>query len=99
MRRNSTPEVRMKKPKRVSILIAVPDSLSRAIVRAARREQVGLNDLLVGTLARYFRVKFEPTGRIAKLPAPGRPAVLLRVSPELHRELKRASVANRTNTT
>jgi predicted HicB family RNase H-like nuclease len=84
---------------RISILIALPEELSCTVVRAAEQEQIGLNDLLHGVLARQFGVDFHPTGRRAKRPTAGKPAVLLRISPHLHRTLKSAAVAAHTNTT
>src|ERR687898_622505 len=66
----------------------MPGSLKRALVREVARRQSNLNDVAVALLAERFGVAFCPSGRRRKAIPGAAGAVVLRMPPELRRELK-----------
>ena len=66
----------------------MPGSLKRALVREVARRGSNLNDVAVSLLAERFGVSFSPSGRRRKAIAGAAGAVVLRMPPELRRELK-----------
>jgi myo-inositol-1-phosphate synthase len=66
----------------------MPGSLKRALVREVARRGSNLNDVAVALLAERFGVRFSPSGRRRKAIPGAAGAVVLRVPPELRRELK-----------
>ena len=80
-----------------SILVRMPTTLKRRLAREVARRESTLNDVAVEILAAEFGVEFMPSGRRA--PAPGETGVvLLRVPPELKRQLDAAARERRTST-
>jgi myo-inositol-1-phosphate synthase len=69
----------------------MPGSLKRALVREVARRGSNLNDVAVALLAERFGVSFAPSGRRRKAIAGAAGTVLLRLPPELRRELKLAA--------
>ncbi len=69
----------------------MPGSLKRALVREVSRRDSTLNDVAVALLAERFGIPFSPSGRRRKATAGAAGAVLLRMPPELRRELKDAA--------
>ena len=65
----------------------MPASLKGALVREVARRGGNLNDVATGILAERFAVPYAPSGRRSPLPGASG-AVLLRVPPELKRELE-----------
>jgi myo-inositol-1-phosphate synthase len=69
----------------------MPGSLKRALVREVARRGSNLNDVAVALLAERFGVSFAPSGRRRKAIPGAAGTVLLRLPPELRRELKLAA--------
>jgi myo-inositol-1-phosphate synthase len=69
----------------------MPGSLKRALVREVARRESNLNDVAVALLAERFGVAFTPSGRRRKVIPGAAGTVLLRLPPELRRELKLAA--------
>jgi myo-inositol-1-phosphate synthase len=69
----------------------MPGSLKRALVREVARRASNLNDVAVALLAERFGVAFTPSGRRRKVIPGAAGTVLLRLPPELRRELKLAA--------
>src|SRR5437867_3662822 len=79
-----------------SILVRMPTTLKRSLAREVARRDSTVNDVAVEILAAEFGVEFTPSGRRA--PAPGETGVvLLRVPPELKRQLASAARERRTS--
>src|SRR6188508_390463 len=80
-----------------SILVRMPTTLKRSLGREVARRDSTLNDVAVEILAAEFGVEFTPSGR--RGPAPGETGVvLLRVPPELKRQLAEEARRRRTST-
>ncbi len=75
----------------------MPGSLKRALVREVARRDSNLNDVAVALLAERFGISFTPSGRRRKAIPGAAGAVLLRMPPELRRELKEAAARRRLN--
>ena len=73
------------------MLVRMPGSLKRALVREVARRESNLNDVAVALLAERFGVAFTPSGRRRKVIPGAAGTVLLRLPPELRRELKLAA--------
>jgi myo-inositol-1-phosphate synthase len=85
-----------KRPKK-SILVRMPKTLKRRLAREVARRESTLNDVAVELLATDFGVDFTPSGR--RGPVPGDTgAVLLRVPPELKRQLDAAARERHSST-
>jgi len=69
----------------------MPPALKRAVVREVARRESNLNDVVVALLAERFGVSFTPSGRRRKVIPSAAGTVLLRMPPELRRELKSAA--------
>jgi myo-inositol-1-phosphate synthase len=69
----------------------MPGSLKRALVREVARRESNLNDVAVALLSDRFGVPFSPSGRRRKAIPGAAGAVVLRMPPELRRELKAAA--------
>ena len=69
----------------------MPGSVKRALVREVARRESNLNDVAVALLAERFGVPFTPSGRRRKAIPGAAGAVVLRMPPELRRELKDAA--------
>ena len=66
----------------------MPPAVKRAVVREVARRESNLNDVAVALLAERFGVPFTPSGRRRKaIPGAAR-AVVLRMPPELRKELR-----------
>ena len=66
----------------------MPPALKRAVVREVARRESNLNDVVVALLAERFGVPFFPSGRRRKVIPGAAGTVVLRMPPELRRELK-----------
>jgi myo-inositol-1-phosphate synthase len=66
----------------------MPAALKRAVVREVARRESNLNDVVVALLAERFGVSFLPSGRRRKVIPGAAGTVVLRMPPELRRELK-----------
>jgi len=66
----------------------MPSSLKRAVVREVARRESNLNDIVVALLAERLGIPFTPSGRRRKAIPGAAGAVVLRMPPELRRELK-----------
>ena len=75
----------------------MPGSLKRALVREVARRGSNLNDVAVELLAERFGVPFTPSGRRRKAIPGAAGAVVLRMPPELRRELKAAARRRKQN--
>ncbi|MGI9113156.1 MAG: hypothetical protein ACR2GT_13340, partial [Gaiellaceae bacterium] len=75
----------------------MPGSLKRALVREVARRDSTLNDVAVALLAERFGVSFAPSGRRRKAIPGAAGAVLLRMPPELRRELKDSAYRRKLN--
>jgi hypothetical protein len=75
----------------------MPGSLKRALVREVARRESNLNDVAVALLAERFGVPFTPSGRRRKAIPGAAGAVVLRMPPELRRELKQAARPRKQN--
>jgi hypothetical protein len=89
----------MARSRRVGILIAMPAALKRAVVARAHEEGAGMNDTIVGALARHYGVAYTPTERRAKKPTSGSGDVLIRVTPTLRARIQRDAARKESNTT
>jgi myo-inositol-1-phosphate synthase len=75
----------------------MPTTLKRRLAREVARRESTLNDVAVETLAAEFGVDFQPSGR--RGPVPGDTGVvLLRLPPELKRQLDAAARERRSST-
>ncbi|HUQ22891.1 MAG TPA: hypothetical protein VM049_07730, partial [Gaiellaceae bacterium] len=79
------------------MLVRMPGSLKRAVVREVARRESNLNDVVVALLAERFGVGFSPTGRRRKAIPGAAGAVVLRMPPELRRELKASARRRKLN--
>jgi len=75
----------------------MPPAIKRGVVREVARRRSNLNDVVVAILADRFGVRFEPSGRRRKAVPGAAGAVVLRMPPELRRELKEAARRRRRN--
>jgi myo-inositol-1-phosphate synthase len=75
----------------------MPGSIKRALVREVARRESTLNDVAVALLAERFGVRFSPSGRRRKAIPGAAGAVLLRMPPELRRELRAAAKRRKQN--
>ena len=75
----------------------MPGSLKRALVREVARRESNLNDVAVALLAERFGIPFSPSGRRRKAIPGAAGAVVLRMPPELRRELKAAARRRKLN--
>jgi myo-inositol-1-phosphate synthase len=66
----------------------MPPALKRAVVREVARRGSNLNDVVVALLAERFGVAFTPSGRRRRTIPGAAGTVVLRMPPELRRELK-----------
>jgi myo-inositol-1-phosphate synthase len=80
-----------------SILVRMPTNLKRRLAREVARRESTLNDVAVETLADAFGVQFTPSGRRGSVPG-DTGVVLLRVPPELKRQLDTAARERRSST-
>jgi myo-inositol-1-phosphate synthase len=80
----------MAKRAQKSILVRMPRPLKRRLAREVARRESTLNDVAVDLLATEFGVEFTPSGRRGAVPG-DTGAVLLRVPPELKRQLDAAA--------
>src|SRR5688572_26445794 len=87
----------MAKRNQKSILVRMPKSLKRRLAREVARRESTLNDVAVDLLASEFGVDFTPSGRRGPVPGDAG-AVLLRVPPELKRQLDAAARERRSST-
>ena len=69
----------------------MPGSVKRALVREVARRGSNLNDVAVALLAERFGVAFTPSGRRRKAIPGAAGAVVLRMPPELRRELRESA--------
>ncbi|HVM68243.1 MAG TPA: hypothetical protein VM204_00200, partial [Gaiellaceae bacterium] len=76
---------------RTSVLVRMPGSVKRALVREVARRGSNLNDVAVALLAERFGVAFTPSGRRRKAIPGAAGAVVLRMPPELRRELRESA--------
>lgn len=84
---------------RVTLLLGtVPGPIREAARKAA---DAGINDEVVGILARHYKVRFEPTGRKDTRDAfrPGDRKMLLRVPKALDKAILKDAVRKGTNKT
>src|SRR5215204_7742040 len=75
----------------------MPGSLKRALVREVARRESNLNDIAVALLAERLGVPFSPSGRRRKAIPGAAGAVVLRMPPELRRELKAVARRRKLN--
>ena len=75
----------------------MPGPLKRALVREVARRESNLNDVAVALLAERFGVPFSPSGRRRKAIPGAAGAVVLRMPPELRRELKAVARRRKLN--
>jgi myo-inositol-1-phosphate synthase len=75
----------------------MPGSIKRALVREVARRGSNLNDVAVALLAERFGVPFSPSGRRRKAIPGAAGAVVLRMPPELRRELKTVARRSKQN--
>ena len=75
----------------------MPGSLKRALVREVARRESNLNDVAVALLAERFGIPFAASGRRRKAIPGAAGAVVLRMPPELRRELKAAARRRQLN--
>src|SRR6476469_4670207 len=75
----------------------MPPALKREVVRIVASRQASMNDVVVEILARRFDVPFAPSGR--KGGSAGESGVvILRMPPELKREIQASAFAQGSNT-
>src|SRR6188472_2503310 len=87
----------MAKREQTSILVRMPKTLKRRLAREVARQESTLNDVAVAALADEFGVDFEPSGRRGQVPG-DTGVVLLRVPPQLKRQLAAAARERRSST-
>ena len=75
----------------------MPPAIKRAVVREVARRESNLNDVAVALLAERFGIPFSPSGRRRKAIPGAAGAVVLRMPPELRRELKAAARRRKLN--
>ncbi|HST17887.1 MAG TPA: hypothetical protein VLK36_09475, partial [Gaiellaceae bacterium] len=75
----------------------MPGSVKRALVREVARRESNLNDVAVALLAERFGIPFAPSGRRRKAIPGAAGAVVLRMPPELRRELKAGARRRKLN--
>jgi myo-inositol-1-phosphate synthase len=89
----------MAKRDKKSILVRMPKTLKRRLAREVARRESTLNDVAVELLAADFGVDFTPSGRQHRSRRLGDTgAVLLRVPPELKRQLDAAARERHSST-
>src|SRR6266545_1267799 len=89
----------MAKRDKKSILVRMPKTLKRRLAREVARRESTLNDVAVELLATDFGVDFTPSGRQHRSRRLGDTgAVLLRVPPELKRQLDAAARERHSST-
>jgi hypothetical protein len=84
---------------RITLLLGtVPEDIRRAAHEAAT---VGVNDEVVGVLARHYGVPFTPTGKQGPPDSfrPGERKMMLRVPPKLDKRILQDAVRKNTNKT
>ena len=86
----------MAKREQTSILVRMPKTLKRRLAREVARQESTLNDVAVAALADEFGVDFEPSGRRGQVPG-DTGVVLLRVPPQLKRQLAAAARERRSS--
>lgn len=59
-----------------AVLVQMPAALKREVVRRVRATDSNANDVIVGALAKRYRVPFAPTGRRARPGAQAGPVVI-----------------------
>jgi myo-inositol-1-phosphate synthase len=69
----------------------MPVAIKRSLVREVARRGSNLNDVAVSLLAERFGIPFSPSGRRRKVIPGAAGAVVLRMPPELRRELRAAA--------
>jgi hypothetical protein len=82
-----------------AVMITMPTALKAAVGREARRQGVNLNDLLVGLLAKHYRLAFQPSNRLGATPKARNVAVVLRMPPELKRAIQLDALGRESNMT
>src|SRR3954469_3657800 len=87
----------MAKREQTSILVRMPKTLKRRLAREVARQESTLNDVAVAALADTFGVAFTPSGRRGQVPGETG-VVLLRIPPQLKRQLAAAARERRTST-
>jgi myo-inositol-1-phosphate synthase len=87
----------MPKREQTSILVRMPKTLKRRLAREVARQESTLNDVAVAALADEFGVAFTPSGRRGQVPG-DTGVVLLRIPPELKRQLASAARERRSST-
>ena len=87
----------MAKRNLTSVLVRMPPALKRRLAREVARRESTLNDVAVELLAQRFDVQFEPSGRRGRVPGETG-VVLLRVPPELKRQLEATARERATST-
>ena len=87
----------MAKREQTSILVRMPKTLKRRLAREVARQESTLNDVAVAALAAEFGVDFTPSGRRGQVPGETG-VVLLRVPPQLKRQLAQAARERRSST-
>src|SRR3954452_12703167 len=87
----------MAKREQTSILVRMPKTLKRRLAREVARQESTLNDVAVAALADTFGVPFTPSGRRGQVPGETG-VVLLRIPPQLKRQLAAAARERRTST-
>src|SRR3954471_9431033 len=87
----------MPKREQTSILVRMPKTLKRRLAREVARQESTLNDVAVAALADTFGVAFTPSGRRGQVPGETG-VVLLRIPPQLKRQLAAAARERRTST-
>src|SRR5215216_1641562 len=87
----------MVKRELTSVLVRMPQALKRRLAREVARRKSTLNDVAVELLAARFGVPFEPSGRRGRVPGETG-VVLLRVPPELKRQLEATARERATST-
>lgn len=76
---------------------SVPPDLKRAIAARVEAEGTSMNDVLVGLLAKRYKVPFEPTGRRSPAVDVDKLDILLRVPDDLRRKIRAAAAEGDTS--
>jgi myo-inositol-1-phosphate synthase len=87
----------MAKRNLTSVLVRMRPALKRRLAREVARRESTLNDVAVELLAERFGVPFEPSGRRGRVPGETG-VVLLRVPPDLKRQLEATARERATST-